>query len=410
MAQSVEQSFPIPNRVLVAEDDPDCLNFVLHFLKREGYETLGARDGSEALALLESGRPMLCLLDCEMPVLDGFSVCERIRATPAHADMPVVFLTGRSRPEDVSRGFAIGGSDYITKPIEPLELSARVRNQMALAMGRQSLLRRAALMEAVAADGAGRLELVRAGQESLLAKPEDHPDLRLCLEFRPADMAGGDFYDVVRLAEDEIGLIVADVSGHDLSIPYVTGALKALSAILLKEQISVSDSMVMFNEGLRRILSEGYYVTACYARVHLGSLGLDIVNAGHPPALLQPRSGASCFIDIVGDPLGLMDEVRFESRHMQLSPGDRLFLYSDGLLDGLGELAGGGEDRGGGLRGMARLRRELDGVRQRPLDVAGRSVLEEVEQSLFGMVNDDIALVGIEFDGRVGDASGVGGV
>jgi putative two-component system response regulator len=119
-------------RVLVVDDTPDNLH-LMHGLLKDRYQVLLANGGVAALRLARlEPRPDLILLDILMPELDGYAVCEALKADPETAPIPVIFLTARSQVEDEERGFRSGCVDYITKPISPPTLLARVANHLAL--------------------------------------------------------------------------------------------------------------------------------------------------------------------------------------------------------------------------------------------------------------------------------------
>jgi len=114
--------------VLVAEDD-EQISFLLQFLlEREGYRVLLARDGQEALRLVdEIAPPELVILDVMMPYADGLEVLAHLRAKPEWRDTPVIMLTARSQEKDIVRALDAGASDYVVKPFLPEELKARIR-------------------------------------------------------------------------------------------------------------------------------------------------------------------------------------------------------------------------------------------------------------------------------------------
>jgi CheY-like chemotaxis protein len=111
-------------RILVVDDDPTILRLLQVNLEMEGHEVLTAGDGYEALEQLREGRPEVVLLDVMMPGLDGWQVCERIRADDdaALASTPVVFLSARAQESDLARGTEVGADAYVTKPFDPLAL------------------------------------------------------------------------------------------------------------------------------------------------------------------------------------------------------------------------------------------------------------------------------------------------
>ena len=112
----------MPDKLLIADDEPDIVDTLARCFAARGYEILRAHSGEEAVR--QAGRaPDLILLDVNMPGLDGLEVCRRIRQ---HVACPIIFLTARVEEADKLRGFAAGGDDYVVKPFSPSELAARV--------------------------------------------------------------------------------------------------------------------------------------------------------------------------------------------------------------------------------------------------------------------------------------------
>lgn len=113
--------------VLIVDDDPTAREALVAILEGEGYELQQAKDGRQALHVLEQLQPDLILLDVMMPALDGFEVCRRIRATPALAEVPIILLTALDDRDSLLRGIESGADDFLTKPPDRRELVARVR-------------------------------------------------------------------------------------------------------------------------------------------------------------------------------------------------------------------------------------------------------------------------------------------
>ena len=114
-------------KILIVDDDVNALKLIGYTLQREGYEIIAAQSGQEALAKTQREEPQLVILDIMMPGMDGYEVCRRLRATPQTAQVPVIMLTAKSQVEDKVAGFEAGADDYLTKPVVPTELMARVR-------------------------------------------------------------------------------------------------------------------------------------------------------------------------------------------------------------------------------------------------------------------------------------------
>ena len=151
--------------VLVVDDQPAMLNLLVAALEPTGFNVLVALQGEMALLLLDQITPDAILLDAMMPGIDGFETCRRIKRRPALALVPVIFMTGLTDTSNIVDGLAAGGVDYITKPIAPEEVIARVRVHLANAQ-----LTRSAQ---AAMDASGRY-LVAADTRGRLHGPRDH--------------------------------------------------------------------------------------------------------------------------------------------------------------------------------------------------------------------------------------------
>jgi len=126
-------------RILIVDDTPTNVKLLADLLLVNGFAALTASSGREGLARAAADSPDLILLDIMMPDLDGFSVCERLKANASLQDVPVIFLTALYEALDKVRAFSVGGVDYLTKPFEPRELLARVRTHLALRQARREL-------------------------------------------------------------------------------------------------------------------------------------------------------------------------------------------------------------------------------------------------------------------------------
>lgn len=115
-----------PHKILIVDDDSANLSIISDFLK-DYYVVKTARNGEDALNMVELYRPDLVLLDIMMPGIDGYEVCRRIRANPKLADMKIIFLSAKEVLEDRLQGYKVGANDYITKPFSEEELLAKVK-------------------------------------------------------------------------------------------------------------------------------------------------------------------------------------------------------------------------------------------------------------------------------------------
>ena len=117
--------------ILIIDDQPAMLNLLIEAFEPAGFDVLVALQGEMALMLLNQVTPDVILLDAMMPGIDGFETCRRLKRRPGLALVPVIFMTGLSETDDVVQGLQAGGVDYVTKPVAPSEVIARVKVHLA---------------------------------------------------------------------------------------------------------------------------------------------------------------------------------------------------------------------------------------------------------------------------------------
>src|ERR671933_2867273 len=118
--------------ILIVDDTPANLEVLLDFLEDSGFKVWVAEDGESAIEGAEYAPPELILLDVLMPGIDGFETCRRLKANPSTKDIPVIFMTALTDTVDKVRGFQVGAVDYVTKPIQPEEVLARITNHLTI--------------------------------------------------------------------------------------------------------------------------------------------------------------------------------------------------------------------------------------------------------------------------------------
>jgi len=241
--------------ILVADDSAETLSMLSDVLEGAGFTAFVALRGDRALSIAKQVTPDLILLDALMPGMDGFETCRALKRDPALSRVPVIFMTGLAEPEDVVRGLEAGGVDYVTKPVVPQELLARIRVHLANARLERSA--RAALDSSgrylLAADESGNLLWwtpqagalmvgvldeplsVRAPlPEALAAALADTPDpARLNIALPRAGGAGVKVQGVARLAPGEILLRVSEA--EDSAAPGMEDRLRETYQVSARE-------------------------------------------------------------------------------------------------------------------------------------------------------------------------------
>jgi sigma-B regulation protein RsbU (phosphoserine phosphatase) len=372
--------------VLVVDDSPVNLQVLVRTLQGTGHRVLAARDGRSALDIVRRARPDLVLLDVMMPEVDGFDVCRAIKADPDAQDTLVIFLSALGDVSDKVSGLQLGAVDYITKPIQAEEVLARVATHLT----RQHLERELRRSR----DRLNRELAGAARMQRLILPPQlpEHPGLRFAASYQTSRHAGGDYYDVLPLADGRFGVMVADVSGHGAPAAIVMAMIRAA----LHSHPAVHDDpaavLQMLNTHFEYLWDTEMFATAIYATVDAGRREVRMACAGHPPPLLV-RAGAdarSIAVDAVTPLLMLpFDAVPVSS--VALHAGDRLLFYTDGVTER--------SDADGRMYDLARLRTAISDAARLPPVALIDHVVADLERFAGGHEpEDDLTLVAVGMD------------
>jgi sigma-B regulation protein RsbU (phosphoserine phosphatase) len=368
---------PLPPRILIVDDLPMNVELLEHVLRSEGFRTLSAGNGAAAVAVSRASLPDLILLDVMMPEESGFETCARLKSDPLTSDIPVIFVSALNDVKNKVNGLRLGGVDYLSKPVHAEEVLARVRVHLHLRENSR----------AIAESNQARLAELRDAQCAILIRPADLPDASFAVHYHALEGAGGDFYDVLSPGPGVFGYFVADISGHGVTAAFLTAAIKALLRQYSGPLYSPEDTMRGIDSVMRHILGQEQYLTACYAEWNCSTGRLSVVSAGHPPMILIRASGEAQILEMDSNPLGLFSSLALQRRDLYVSPGDRFFLYTDGMI----ECSPGGRRQDG----LGRLVHSCVHHREPPLAEAVATIAAEI-QSGAARIQDDLLLMGVE--------------
>jgi sigma-B regulation protein RsbU (phosphoserine phosphatase) len=178
-----------------------------------------------------------------------------------------------------------------------------------------------------------QLKHLTDSQRNILVQPEEYPEAGFSVFYLPAQAAGGDFYDVIHSGAGIYDYLVADISGHHTGTALPAAALKALLRQNASLLYSPLENLNLVNRHLRPVLQEDQYATLIYARLNKARMRLTLVNAGHPSAILIRAGQRAEVIPQNGDGLGLFDTITLGVDELQVCQGDRLYIFSDGLIE-----------------------------------------------------------------------------
>jgi sigma-B regulation protein RsbU (phosphoserine phosphatase) len=362
--------------VLIVDDSLANRGYLANILEEDGYRIIQADCGEECIRVVAAEHPILVLLDVVMPGIDGFETLRMLKADGATSRSSVIMLTSLDDQDSKLKAFDFGAVDYITKSAHQAEVRARVRVHVRLAILN---------LESIAAR-AESIRQISTAQLSLLVEPADIPLASFSVYYHSLHEAGGDFYDVVQVSDGVFFYLIADVAGHDIETSYVTPAVKVLLKQFATPAYSVEESISYMNDILAQTVLSDNYMTAFALRINRRVGKAVFLAAGHPPALFIPKNGPIQFVSCKNPLIGLRRELTYKSESMDIEPGDRFILYTDGLVE-VGPSKQTWPEAYEGLRPIA------EGLRSLPLADLPDAIVREIgaESS-----EDDVAVLAVE--------------
>jgi serine phosphatase RsbU (regulator of sigma subunit) len=313
-------------RIVLIDDNANDVEVIRRFLERKGYAVSPATSGEEGLALASRITPDAVVVDYRMPGMDGFEVVRRMKSDPQLRTIPVLLLTGADAASTVVDGLGAGADDFVTKGSDIEVLLARL--QALLRVKRyQDQLRK--LHQQITRD----LQIARRVQEALVPPGAFRsPRIEIRSAYIPNDALSGDFYDYF-VEDGTIYLFVADVSGHGLPAAILVSLLKSYIHTEVDPNTPLSELMGRLNDFLFSVSLPTQFATAQLFRIDATG-NLAYANAAHPAFLLHKREGGkTIFLEEPSPLLGAMPRMVYDERGLKVSPGDTLFMYTDGLTD-----------------------------------------------------------------------------
>jgi sigma-B regulation protein RsbU (phosphoserine phosphatase) len=367
-----------PPTVLVADDQPDVIAALRLLLRSAGFDAQGAGSVEDVRAQIAAREFDAVLMDLNYARdttsgAEGLDLIADLHAAQPH--LPVIAMTGWANVETAVEAMRRGARSYIPKPWDNAALVQVVRAEVDQARSNRS---------------AREWKEAAAIHRSLL--PSELPDLpgcRLAWRWEPASGFGGDYYDAFLLRPDRLAVCIADVCGKGLPAALLVSSLQATVRAFVNDETPPDAAVVRINRALCRQGAHGRFVTLFVAVLDMGAGTLRFCNAGHNAPILVRADGVSR-LAAGGAVVGVFNEAVYESGSAAVAPGDRLLLFTDGLVEA----------------GMSALREYGDGhlvdtvVRHRSLGAADLldRVFSDVHQWAGRRLDDDATALALAFE------------
>ncbi|MCC8992433.1 MAG: SpoIIE family protein phosphatase [Candidatus Contendobacter sp.] len=347
------QPNPARMRILVVDDDLSVLRIIAAMLRHWGYEVVLAHDGQEAWEILQKEDIRLVISDWMMPGLNGPELCQRVREAGFPGYIYLILLTGREDKLSLVEGMDAGADDFMVKPVHREELRVRVRAggrilRLEAELGERNHRLNAINQTLSEAYATIRHDLESAAtmQKALLPPPLRLPGVAVEWLFQPSSFIAGDIFDYFMIDERRLNFYQLDVAGHGVPAALLSFTLNQVLAQGAKEKRLpgrvegpeaetaptqvVSELNRRFQSGIDPLL----YFTLIYGSLDLPTGRVTLTQAGHPsPIVLRHADQQTELVGGGGFPVGMFPDLQYEAITLDLAPGDRLFLYSDGVTE-----------------------------------------------------------------------------
>ena len=330
----------VNSKILIVDDAPENIDILSDVLK--DFKCVAALNGEKAIKIAGSAnQPDLILLDIMMPGMDGFEVCQRLKLDPKTAQIPIIFITGRTDVEDETQGLDIGAVDFIPKPISAPVVLARVRNHLELSHSRKVLEEQNIALGIHNKFMTDSINYAKRIQTAIIpGEPEVNslfPDSFLI--FEPKDIVSGDFFWCGEVSSKKIFAVV-DCTGHGVPGAFMSliGNTLLNDIILQSKRLDPSDILNELDERVSSELNkdkvEGTFDGMDISLCVFDELEKSVKFAGAYRPLLYMQNNE--LIEIKGDKKSIGDnrrEISYIDHQVIWNSGTTFYMFSDGFID-----------------------------------------------------------------------------
>lgn len=320
-------------RVLIIEDNLSNQTMLYRLLNVIGINMVEcATDGIEGLKKVETFKPDLIILDITMPRMNGYDVLHHLKSSPATQNIPVLIETASDTREARDKTFRTGATDFITKPINPLEFFSRIKVHLENRLLIKHLEKQLEQIEEELIS-AQKMQRTLLPSDQMLENIRARYGIDFAHHFEPSSRLGGDFWELIPLSENKLAVYICDFSGHGMSAALNTFRLHALITQMDHLNIEIpASAMAMMNSQLLTLLPRGQFATFFLAVIDFAKNILTYSAAGVPKPLMIV-DGKPRLINADGMPLGISKQAQYHNLQVPFPKGSQLLLYSDALTE-----------------------------------------------------------------------------
>lgn len=325
-------------KILVVDDEPDLEFLILQKFRgkinSKEYEFLFARDGSEALTIIQNNKNInLVLTDINMPVMDGLTLLSKMNEIENRI-LRSIIVSAYGDMENIRTAMNRGAYDFITKPIDLKDLELTIEKSLReIEIYKHALASRDKLVVLQK-----ELDIATLIQTSLLSKSfpafPDRKEFDIHAKMIPAKEVGGDLYDFFLIDKNRLGVVIGDVSGKGIAAALLMAVCKTLIKVTALKGLPTDTVLYEVNNIIHKESPSNMFVTIFYGILDLRNGTFEYSNGGHNLPILILSDGKSKQIENIGGLLlGAISDTEYESNRIKLNRGETLFFFTDGITE-----------------------------------------------------------------------------
>jgi len=373
--------------ILIADDDNSILLLLSKVLGTNDHELTLANDGKEAIKQIKEKHFDLIISDLQMPEVNGIDVLQA--GKKKNPEIEVLILTGHASVKSAVSAMKLGAYEYLTKPVDVEELRLKVAQALKHRQLKIEIERQQRKIEEYNEMIQRDLKLAEQVQQSLVPLPISNSKIDIGLKHQPMIGVGGDFADIYYDGEQFIYITMIDITGHGITAALLVNRICSEIRSLVRDEFEPNEILYNLNNFVIDIFHRtGMFLTMFTSKLDLNSNTFTYAGSSHP-ALILWKQNAEKFQKLSSQNMIIGFEKQpvesFSQDTVQLDSGDRLFFYTDGIIEA--------ENETREQFGIKRLLYIIDKAKEKSSQEIADTVVAYMQDQKFTQVRDDIFII-----------------
>jgi serine phosphatase RsbU (regulator of sigma subunit) len=376
--------------ILLVDDDKNILFLLSEALKKYGYDLTLVNSGEKALEILNENEFDLVVSDLQMPKISGIDILSVVKEK--YTDTEVLLVTGYGSIKTAVKAMKLGAFDYLSKPVDVEELRHKVNQALKQKELKIQLAEQQKALNEYHEMIQRDMKLAEQIHQSLIPQINKNDKFDIGVKYLPMIGLGGDFADVYYDGEKYIYITLIDVTGHGISAALLVNRICSEVRKLVRENLRPARILHDLNNFIMDVFDHtGMFLTTFTTRINTENYKFSYAGSAHP-ALILWENEKNQFVKLSSQNVIIgferKEENEFVQNEIQLNTGDKLFLYTDGIVEAENE-----QNIALGIKGFVNI---INRLKSLPAKEIVERIIDVVQQQYYTQVRDDIFLIAVD--------------